>query len=442
MASRIGLVLLAAHLVACSSLLGADWEGRLRSDAGDVGGPADGGIPGDTPGDDRDARAAGHAESGARAESGESGATTDAATDGPPDAPRSSPIGRATAVVAGADHTCAIVGGAIFCWGENAMGQLGTGTEGLQASVPTQVVGIAAGATAIAAWANHTCAVVDGAMLCWGYNGHGQLASGSLADDSIPTPVVVQGLDGTPTAIAAGDGHSCAVVGGALKCWGRNRYGQLGIGESSSTDKRSPQQVNGLTAGVTAVSAGFDVTCAVVNGGAKCWGNGAEVGSRTVSQVLSPVDVFGLTTGVTAVSTGLGFTCAVVTGGLQCWGSNDQHGLGDPTKTLVLQPNAVPTLGIGAELVGANGHACAVVRGAVRCWGPFPGDGSADTTTPVSTAGVLSSGVTALAVGKNHACAIKDGAVWCWGSNTQGKLGVDDATLPDGESRFPVRVSF
>ena len=46
------------------------------------------------------------------------------------------------------------------------------------------------------------------------------------------------------TAIAAGYHFTCAIVtGGGIKCWGRNGYGQLGIG--STTDQRSPVIVPG-----------------------------------------------------------------------------------------------------------------------------------------------------------------------------------------------------
>ena len=41
------------------------------------------------------------------------------------------------------------------------------------------------------------------------------------------TPQIVLGI----IAIAAGEGHTCAVTGdGAVKCWGDNEHGQLGLG--------------------------------------------------------------------------------------------------------------------------------------------------------------------------------------------------------------------
>ncbi len=44
-------------------------------------------------------------------------------------------------------------------------------------------------------------------------------------------------------AIAAGFDHTCAIVaGGSIKCWGRNDYGQLGIG--SAAQQNSPVDVS------------------------------------------------------------------------------------------------------------------------------------------------------------------------------------------------------
>ena len=48
--------------------------------------------------------------------------------------------------------------------------------------------------------------------------------------------------------------HSCAVVDGAAMCWGKNDDEQLG--DNTTTERNAPVQVSGLLSGVTAISAG------------------------------------------------------------------------------------------------------------------------------------------------------------------------------------------
>ena len=106
-------------------------------------------------------------------------------------------------------------------------------------------------------------------LLCWGYNGFGNLGLGNTTDQSSPVAVTFPNA-GTVEKVADSGGfthHNCAIMtNGSLYCWGMNSNGELGI--NSTTDQNTPQLVN-LGSGVKAVdvSVGSSFTCAVTDAG-------------------------------------------------------------------------------------------------------------------------------------------------------------------------------
>ncbi len=154
-------------------------------------------------------------------------------------------------VAAGAYYTCALLDdGRVKCWGFN-----GFGTQGLGDTVdrgdgpgemgdrlPTVGLGTSRTATQIAAGYAHTCALLDdGTVKCWGANSNRRLGLGDTdhrgdgpGEMGDALPAVPLGTGRTATQIAAGDYHTCAVLDDATtKCWGNNRGGQLGLGDTA-----------------------------------------------------------------------------------------------------------------------------------------------------------------------------------------------------------------
>ena len=342
----------------------------------------------------------------------------------------------ATAVSAGADYSCVLTANGAQCSGNNGEGEFGDGTL-ISRSAPAVVPGTLP-VSAISAGGTHTCALTTSAGLkCWGFNGSGELGNNTTTSSAVP--VDVSGLTSGAAAVSAGESHTCGLTTtGGAKCWGFNAFGQLG--DNSTTSRKIPVDVSGLTSGVAKVSAGGNHSCAVTTtGGAKCWGFNAfgELGDNTNTNRKIPVNVFGLTSGVAAISAGGTHTCALTTtGGVKCWGDNAAGELGNGSNINSKIPVDVTGLTSGVAAVSAGtDHTCALTTtGGVKCWGSDVsgelGDGTnTDSNVPVDVSG-LSSGVTAVSAGTDHTGALAAlGALKCWGSNASGQLG--DGTTTD-----------
>lgn len=239
-------------------------------------------------------------------------------------------------VRAGHYSTCALtVGGAVRCWGFSETGNLGDGTTHYRLT-PVPVIGLNRGVASIDVAYQHTCAVLlDGSARCWGNNFHGQLGDGTAFNQRY-TPVSVVGVGGPIAAIATGDlFYTCArTTAGAVKCWGANEFGQLGLGTIDGATHPVPIPVPGLGRGVNAISSGVAHGCAGMTTGAmKCWGTGmsGQLGTGEELEFSTPVPVSGMGSGVSSISAGSGFTCAVQARVGKCWGRNTNGQIGDGT---------------------------------------------------------------------------------------------------------------
>ena len=343
--------------------------------------------------------------------------------------------GPVSSVAVDHSHTCAVAGGGAFCWGSGALGTA-AGLNPNLSSVPVPVEGERANIAQISGGYGVMCSrSTSGAVSCWGPNATGGLGDGA-AEAYSDTPVPVSGILSGATDLSVGSaGHACAVVSGGARCWGSNSMGQLGDG--TSTQRPSPVGVVGLGSGVAAISAGGQHTCALTSaGGVECWGNNhyGQLGNGTTGITNGVVQVTGLTSGVVAVSAGYLHTCAIMDDGtVVCWGANSAGQLGDGTTTGSTTPKPVANLPGGAVGIAAGSSStCATTGNGAFCWGSnlhgLLGDGtvvSSQFRTPVYGIRI---GATGVAAGPTRACAIVDGALSCWGDRTDGALGDGSST--------------
>lgn len=187
-----------------------------------------------------------------------------------------------TQLAAGFAHACGVVGDAVKCWGS---GDDDWTVKGLFANVPVP------GVKRVATGDRHACALTSaGAVLCWGNNDVGQLGSPSDMDTH-DKPREVPGVRGA-VDIVAGESSTCAVLGdGTVTCWGANAEGELGIGRES--DEATPTKVAGLS-GVSQVCLAIHHGCALTRERkVLCWGNNSsgQIGDGTKDTRLAPVEI-------------------------------------------------------------------------------------------------------------------------------------------------------
>jgi alpha-tubulin suppressor-like RCC1 family protein len=255
----------------------------------------------------------------------------------------------AAQLASGDQHSCAVLStGMLLCWGETSGGRLGDRTTSAGSGLPRYVVGeLDDGmgnltyprindAVQVGAGELHSCTLrKDGTVWCWGDDSYGQLGDAGAAI-SLDHARRVPGLEQVES-ISVGGNHTCALTQGQVYCWGLNDMSQLGR-ESDERDG-TPQVVAGLQ-NVASIAAGDDFTCVLqADGAVSCWGDDAdgELGNAAGDSTAEPQSV--AISGATALSAG-GHVCALSSSKqARCWGPNFYGQLGNGSATLDPTPS-------------------------------------------------------------------------------------------------------
>lgn len=334
-----------------------------------------------------------------------------------PDLPRPTRSGPTVSIALGDRHACAIASDRlVWCWGANDHGQVGDGTT-VARERPEPVVGLR-DVTSLVAGAAHTCALVGARVWCWGRGTGGRLLRAGDADATRPFDTGVDAL-----SLAAGAGFTCARRAGGVSCWGADDVGQLG-GVAAGDFVALPRPA-------TSVYAGGAFACAVLDDGAAwCWGGNREgqLGRGALSVLEAPGAVLGVT-GVTGIAAGMRHACATTAAAVWCWGDRADGQLGDGDGSPNPTPSRIAAWSTGDPIVCGDAFTCSKGGNAVSCAGRNDrgqlGDGTTTArSTPVTTEGFPRTGFTVLAAGARHACVeTSDTQTWCWGDGADGQLG-------------------
>jgi len=337
------------------------------------------------------------------------------------------PQSKVTNIDAGSNHSCAVVDGGVQCWGSNSYKMSNTYN-----TKPITIIKAGSGVSYVSVGKDYSCAIANGGVKCWGVRSEGE-------DIWVANVETMISENSNVTAVSASQEYACAVVSGGLRCWGTNEEGQLGDGTTKS--RKYPVQVIAAGEGVTGVAAGSMHTCAVINGGVTCWGNNTygQVGSPYTNPSVPysyPRTFYPLQygSGVTAISAGSLHTCALAQEKLKCWGDNSSGQLGKDTSVkfsaspVSVEVNATPITSVSA----GSAHTCVTAQGGVKCWGMNGygqlGNGTTkDTYLPQISIATNGSAVK-VAAGWDHTCALVAGKIKCWGDNGSGELG-DGTTI-------------
>ncbi len=226
----------------------------------------------------------------------------------------------------------------------------------------------------------------------------------------------------------AGAGSSCTFVikaDGTLWAWGRNNYGQLGIGNTVNTPAKT--QVGTATNWQSIEGGQFHTVAIKADGTLWTWGlnDNGQLGLGNTTNRTTPTQVSSSNIW-SSVAAGYDHTVAITNDGtMYAWGLNDHGQLGDGSRSNRSTPRLI---GTGWKSVSAGNNITIAVKtdGTLWGWGEgfLVGDGTdADKTSPVQLG--TATNWKSVSRGVNHALAVKtDGTLWAWGTNGRGQLGI------------------
>ena len=328
--------------------------------------------------------------------------------------------------------------GSLYAWGNNKDGQLGLGLTdeyvayNKKVDIPGKVKLIKC------AGDNPTesaCYVIteDGALYVWGKNSYGQLGVGNEVNKN--TPIKVTAINGKVMELIIGNYFSVYAIleDGSLYAWGSNEIGKLGVGDE--VNKNTPTKVNLPGKIKELITTGWSVYAILEDGSLYAWGSneigklgvGDEVNKNTPTKVNLPGKIKEL------ITNGSSVYALLEDSSLYSWGENSYGQLGVGNEVNKNTPTKVNLPGKIKELITTGWSVYAILEdGSLYAWGDNSdgqlGVGDEENrNTPIKVT-AINGKVMELIISNSFSvyAILEDGSLYSWGKNSYGQLGVGD----------------
>lgn len=339
------------------------------------------------------------------------------------------PLTDVSMVKLGKNNGYALKNGMVWSWGSNTNNVLGRETSvplNKAAPVRTNEDGnpYLTDIISISTYSDHVMALDKyGDIWAWGKNSYGQLGLGNTDDQ--PYAVKIPEISNIKE-ISCGYNHSMALdCNGRVWTWGNNSSGQLGLGDRMN--RSTPQMISSLNSIKNISGGGYHSLVLGEDGCVWFWGESNKSSSIPIKLSLD---------NIIEISTGLYHSLALDSDGyVWSWGVTGRYGINNTEPKKVLENTISITAGNEYSLALKN-------NGSVWGWGGsdsgHPGDGRTVCLDWIPVMNITPK-ITQVSSKLYHSLVLKsDGTVWASGYNDYGQLGNTEAE--DENVTTPIQV--
>uniref|UniRef100_A0A6B2LDV5 RCC1-like domain-containing protein n=1 Tax=Arcella intermedia TaxID=1963864 RepID=A0A6B2LDV5_9EUKA len=252
-------------------------------------------------------------------------------------------------------------------------------------------------------------------------------------------PGKVSGIVGEIVQIACGDCHSMALMrDGSLYCWGKNSYGQLGLGHC--TNQLTPTLAPPVQHKLVQISCGSNFSLGLtIEGLVYYWGSDFQYHVTISLPLLLSIS------NIIQIKCGCNHILAISNdGNLFSWGRNSYGQLGVGHSSHLYEPTLVSFDCKRVVQVGCGCyHSLALLSdGSLFSWGEILNGvfGSSSSSVPLPTQIIgINDTIVEIKCGQFHSMVItSNNDLYCWGINHTGQLG----NGTKNSSFVPMKIGF